>query len=99
MRRTRRHAPSMTRSRTARASFSIARWWDERAARFRIAVPGLRLADHGTLVPASGLAHRVGHLGNLLFKPAVGRTASGTGGSLCGIRDLGSLAFAPAAHG
>ena len=56
------------------------------------------LADRGILVSMPGPAHRVGHPGDLLFEFALGRGASGLGGGLCGIRDLGVLAVAPAAY-
>ena len=41
----------------------------------------------------------MGHAGDLLFESAVARTAAGAGGRICGVRDLGHLAVAPAAHG
>src|SRR5687767_4700522 len=57
-----------------------------------------RLAGRRNLVSLPGPAHHVGRLGHLLFELAVGRAASGAGGCLCGVRDLGSLAITPAAY-
>jgi hypothetical protein len=42
--------------------------------------------------------HRLGRLGHLLFKSAVGRGSPGTSGGLYGVPNLGSLVFALAAQ-
>ena len=56
------------------------------------------LADRGNRFSVPGPAHHVGYPGHLLFESAVGRGASGAGGGLCSVLDLGSLAVTPAAY-
>src|SRR5262249_34571671 len=61
-------------------------------------VENSRLAGRWYLACLPNRAHRLGHLGHLLFESPVGRAAVDVGGSLCGVRHLGVLGVASTGH-
>src|SRR5687768_9976370 len=68
----------------------------ERAS--RVLAQTSRMADLGNPGAMSGCAHRVGRLGDLLRELALAGAASGFGGRVRGVCDLGVLAGTPTAH-
>ena len=64
----------------------------------RVPLQASRLAAKGDLAALPIRACDVGHASHLLFKSPMGRLAFGIGGGLCGVRNLGALVVAPAAH-
>ena len=57
-----------------------------------------QLADQGSMGSVPGLAHRMGHLGHLLFQSAVCWIACRVGDILCGTSDMAALAVARSAR-
>src|SRR6516165_2464666 len=57
-----------------------------------------QLADHGNQASGPDDRHHMDHARHLFFESSVARAAVGAGGGVCGVRDLGVLAVAPAAH-
>src|SRR6516225_395690 len=57
-----------------------------------------QLVDRGNQACGPDCRHHMDHARHLFFEPAVARSAVGTGGGVCCVRDLGVLAVAPAAH-
>src|SRR5215813_2525850 len=57
-----------------------------------------QLADRGNQASSPNYRHHMDHARHLFFESAVADAAVGTGGGVCGVRDLGVLAVAPVAN-
>src|SRR5262249_17913276 len=83
---------------TGSIQFRIERREGAAEVRSWLPVENARLADRWYLACLPNRAHRLGHLGHLLFESPVGRAAVGVSSSLCGVRRVGLLGVASAGH-